>query len=315
MKRLLVLSALLFALGLGAISKAQVGLPFPGPGTAHTTTTSYQGPGDIVPSALFWVGLRAYNLTNADGTHKSVALKRESDSHTCDLLISTAGNTLGTTTNCSTGGENGTAPATWCNATTCRITTWYDQSGNSRDFVAVSATSSNQMRLNTSPIGAEWFTTTEVYCTSGSFAAAQQSTASLVMQSVTSNGSPSGLGSAVAYGGGFTQVGWNSANTWFIYDGSLVTTTVSDSAYHAVQAVFNGASSDAYVDGSSNTLNAGTGSSSSATACIGATNSGGTNNMTNTLLREVGAWGSGFSSGNKSAMNSNQHGATNGWNF
>lgn len=309
MRKAAALASLLVPLAFSA--SAQVGLPFPGPGTAHTTTTSYQGPGDIVPSALFWVGLRAYNLTNADGTHKSVALTRTSDSHTCDLLIATAGNTLGTTTSCSTGGDNGTAIATWCNATTCKIDKFYDQSGNSRDFV--STNSANEARLNTSPIAAEWFSATSPYCTSGSFAAAPQSTASLVAQANTGI-APASLGAFVAYGNP-SQVGWNSTNTWFIYDGSVVTATASDSAYHAIQAVFNGASSDAYIDGSSNTLNAGAGGSGSAAACIGATNSSNVNPISNTFIREVGAWGSGFSSGNKSSMNSNQHGAANGWNF
>ncbi len=93
---------------------------------------SYTGPGDLYAGFKAWWGLRAYSAAYAAATSKAINIIRASDSRTCDVNVATTGG-LGVTASCSTGGDNGTAVATWCNATTCSVITAYDQSGDSND--------------------------------------------------------------------------------------------------------------------------------------------------------------------------------------
>jgi hypothetical protein len=101
------------------------------------------------------------------------------------------------------------------------------------------------------------------------------------------------------------QVGWaNSANTVFSYAGSVPTVgSVADSSFHALQYVMNGASSDLNVDGTPNTVNPGTNGITSQP--LGICSPAG-NSFTG-QFREVGLWLSAFSTGNSSAMSTNQH--------
>jgi len=140
----------LFALALLALAH-QAAAQVPLVGAERPAGGGYTGPGDIVSGATAWYGLRAYSaaIVNA-GTQALVSLRRASDSHTCDIIVSASGG-LGKTANCSTGGDNGTAVATWCNSTTCYVTMAYDQSGNG--FNLAQATTGNQPQLAFSCIG------------------------------------------------------------------------------------------------------------------------------------------------------------------
>ncbi len=103
---------------------------------------SYQGPGDVVSGATAWYScFRGYSLSYASGSNAGCNLTRASDSHTCDILIGTSGSWTNTA-NCSTPGDNGTAVATWCNATTCTVNTAYEQVGNG--YTLTQATVSDQ---------------------------------------------------------------------------------------------------------------------------------------------------------------------------
>lgn len=97
------------------------------------------------------------------------------------------------------------------------------------------------------------------------------------------------------------------ANQAAMYAGSVATLAgVADSAFHAMQAIFNGASSNLYVDGTANTVNPG-GSTGSLQVYIG-------NNQSVTaplggFLYETGVWNIAFSTtggGQASQMNTNQ---------
>jgi len=111
-------------------ARAQI---FPGPGTPHTVTAAYAGPGDITTFTAWW-GLRAYTAAiAAAGTQPLVKLSRASDSHACDILVATSGG-MGNTANCGTGGDNGQSASSFCNATTCSVATVYDQTGGGRNL-------------------------------------------------------------------------------------------------------------------------------------------------------------------------------------
>lgn len=112
-------------------------------------STAYRGTGDIAtgggtPTATAWWGVRAFSQWQVTGTYVAMNLVRTSDGHACDVLINTSGG-LGNTTNClasggfSAPGDNGTAVASWCNATTCEVAELYDQSAIFNSNIAFNA--------------------------------------------------------------------------------------------------------------------------------------------------------------------------------
>jgi hypothetical protein len=121
MKRSLAL-ALAYLL---AASQAHAQLLTLGVGPANPTAAAgYTGPGDIVGSAYAFVGLRAYSATYATGLGLAVKLCTSGDAICTDIHVTAAG------------GLNATDIATsTCTAiVVCTVKTFYDQSGNSRDF-------------------------------------------------------------------------------------------------------------------------------------------------------------------------------------
>jgi hypothetical protein len=151
----LMLPFLLFALIGTAL--AQIGPPpFIVPHQFFPTAAAVYagGPGDIVSGAKFFLSCtRAYTIAYANSSGKACNFRRDSDNHTCDFLFDTSGGT-GNSANCSTPAENGTAPATWCNATTCHAVTAYDHTGNG--FNVTQATASNQPTVSFSCGGSTW---------------------------------------------------------------------------------------------------------------------------------------------------------------
>jgi hypothetical protein len=110
---------------------AQVGQA---PMAQHAPKPLFVGLGDTVSGAAGYMSCAyAYNAAYAaGGSAKLCNLQRSSDSHTCDAMANSAG-TISTTANCSTGGDNGSNPATWCAASSgsCLVLTAYNQSGGS----------------------------------------------------------------------------------------------------------------------------------------------------------------------------------------
>jgi hypothetical protein len=105
------------------------------------------GPGDIVPGASVWYGLRAYNAAIAiAGTQALVNVRQSSNSHTCDIIVSSSGG-LGNTANCSSSGDNGEAAATFCGST-CYVTEAYNQTGNGFNATQGTATQQPQLVFN-----------------------------------------------------------------------------------------------------------------------------------------------------------------------
>lgn len=85
--------------------------------------SGYRGPGDLVPGATAYYGLRAYDAAYAKpGTNKAIEIRRASDNDFLDIDILRSGS-LDTT-----------AASAFCASTVCYIAKWFDQSGNGNDI-------------------------------------------------------------------------------------------------------------------------------------------------------------------------------------
>lgn len=156
MKRLL---GLFLALALAFGPVAQAGQPTL-LGAGGVTVASGSLPLDSGPAASRAVSLRLLRTAYAGN---DITVRRSSDSATSNIGFSS-------------GVINTTALLSFCAATTCVVTTWYDQSGNARDWTAIS--------------GAEpVIVSAGSLITKGGFAALQDSTAQM---GFTSTGASTG---------------------------------------------------------------------------------------------------------------------------
>ena len=252
---------------------------------------AYVGPGDIVSGATAWYGLRAYsNAVAATGTQKAINIRRASDNTTKDILIRKSGN-LDTPT-----------AVTFCASTTCYITEWYDQTGNG--WNVTQSTNADQPQL--------------VFgCLNGNPCISSGSSQLLTYASNITPTSGTMSFSAVAYqasASSFYIIRWAgsndnnyfgaiNANTWRLVGGASNNfyATASTGAWHAGQAVMNGASSVQNIDGTETTGSA-VGNFASNPLNI-AQNGGSIGEIT-----EVGAWVSTvFTSSNRSILCHNQY--------
>lgn len=274
---------------------------FPGPGTAHTSVT-YVGPGDVKSGAYAWAGMRAYNAAKA-GT-KAISL--------CD---DTGANCSDISTNATTGVLNagGTHGSNNCDSTgTCRIQTFYDQSGGTNCSGTAcdltQATNAKRALFIPNCIGA--LPCADFQAASGmEYASANNITAlaqPLSISAVTTFGaSPTGI--ILADSSFNFQFAIVSGPAIRMYGGTVQDTVLSASTSHAIQAVYNGASSDINIDGTRTTKNPGTAGLATVTAnklSLGSAAPGGAN-LTARIM-EAGAWGLAFSSGEETSICHNQ---------
>jgi hypothetical protein len=282
MKRWLV--ALLCALALPVAAQSPYGVR---QSAASAGGGGYTGPGDIVSGAKVWVGLRGYTAAIASGgTTPAVRLIR-TDTHQCDVLIASNGG-LGNTSNCSTGGDNATAVATWCNATTCNIDIFYDQSGNGFNFQANGPSNRATLTLSClSSLPCADFTSAAAYYQATITDTAQTLSYSYVVERTGNTSAQNDL-----YCLGNCTFFDTTANIG-AYFGNTGEASITNSAWHAVQIIVNGASNSAVaVDATQTTgLNMGT-ATTGANFWLGSQNSGGTNPLTGKLT-EAGMWGPG----------------------
>jgi hypothetical protein len=258
-------------------------------------SASYVGPGDIVSGATAWFGLRAYS--NATIGANAIRIRRVSDNAEQNFV------TL------ADGSLDVASIATFIAATTGRVVTLYDQTGNGRHVTQ--ATAGNQPQIILSGLGSLpvlRFTRSSTHRLIGSSTygatAAQPVTWSLVAKRTGNTSS-----FQVAAGAGTTNsmaIGFpNSANQVGGFAGSWQGASAADNSFHAVQMVYNGASSTIAVDGSESTVSAGTnGLSSSHTLRVGDDSFG---SILDGDFVEAGVWQSGFNGTQRSNMNSNQH--------
>ncbi len=272
--------------------------PFPGPAVVIPSGSSYTGPGDIQSGAKAWWGLRAYSAAKR-GT-KAVNVCDAADAHCVDALTSaTTGNLVIPSSNPD------------CTGGACTIKIWYDQSGGTNCGSAAcdvtQATIGNRATLAINCIGS--LTCAQGIITNGEY----DSTAP-----ITSLTQPYTLSVVSARTGSFTSeqtvlylrdggglVGFSSTTGQAeMFAGSFVQATAANTTTHAFQAMFNGASSNFYIDGSANTLDAGT-NSAGGTSNVVLIGYAGIGYFAGNFF-EAGAW-AGDKSTNNSSMNSNQH--------
>lgn len=252
MKRALLLGAALACIS-GAAHAARVSVDgvFKGKtGPSCVALGTYTGPGDVV-SFTHWGGLRAYSRALADVCSPLAKFERASDTHTCDILSDGTG-APAKTGNCSSGGDNGQSPASFCNATTCSVAILYDEPG---------ANNWSQAALADQPV--------IVFSCLGASMCMQAAAATVFLQSATTI-TPAAVSSISVVGNGVS--GTSSAyfltedgsginnrmsktgattNKWRLggLSGTIDATTATDNVWHAGQGVINGASSVFNLDG------------------------------------------------------------------
>jgi hypothetical protein len=252
---------------------AQVAMPFPGPGTAHSAGGgAYTGIGDIKSGAFVYIGVRAYSAAYAAAHGKAWQLTRSSDSTQCDVVLTTAGDLDTTTANCA---GNTQTIIQWCTSTNCLISTGYDQSGNGRDYGYLLG--SNNFPLFTSAcVNGHYCITTIAGTDTGYGSATTLTVASPWSASmVASRNAASTFQVVVSSQDSNLYLGYaNAANTARLANTAAITATASDGAFHAITGVNNGAGSVLAVDGTETTGNSGTTGPSSTPLCMWGSSSG-----------------------------------------
>lgn len=202
---------------------------------------AYTGPGNIQSGWKIWCGLRGYNTAAANGITKSVRIQRASDSTSQDFVI------------LSTGAVDVSSIATFLASTTGIITTWYDQSGNGFDVTLASGTGATYT-LGATGLGAGQ----PCGALSGSGAYTNTSGEPFGAQPFTLSGVSNRTGALtttqiiLSNAGEAVQLAYNNANNQgYQYAGTVQTFTISDSTWHTINAIYNGASSSVNVDGAS----------------------------------------------------------------
>lgn len=208
---------------------------------------SYVGIGDLgLPTPVAAYCLRAYTAASA-GSDSLIDIKRASDNTT---------NTFGST---ASGALNVASIATFLTATTGVITKWYDLSGNGNH--ATEGSDPPAYAASPSGLGAG---TAEVKFAGGverldtvSITQAQPFFVSAVAVRRSGTGFTNIIGASGASPGLLFS---NAADQAAIFAGSLPTFALADNTYHAIGGLFNGASSQPYVNGSAvgSAVNAGT---------------------------------------------------------
>ena len=245
----------------------------------------YSGPGDIVSGAARWWGLRAYS--SATIGNNAVRLRRDSDNSEQDFV------TL------SDGSLDVASIASFKGAANLFVVTLYDQAG-SNNFVQ--STAASQPKFTLSGLGSlpiMDFSTSREMISASTETYSQPQTMSVVLQGTGVGGTAS------IYGGGGNVMGMISSGQAFMWSGSFQTASMSNDAWHSFNAVYNGASSDANIDGVANAIDPGPNNVSSATVTLGV-NTPGTQPWGRECV-EIGRWPFDFSSGQSSAMSTNQH--------
>lgn len=243
-------------------------------------------------TALAWYGLRAYSSDRLGCF--AVRIRRVSDNAEQDFATLVNGSL------------DIASIATFLSATSGTFVTLYDHSGNS--LHVAQATAANQAVYNatgtgTKPTADFAAASAHRYQTGVSITQAQPLTISAVVKTVA-NGSRQNVWQSTD---DLIQIGWNlggDANLLYIFAGSALSATANAGAFHAIQAVFNAASSDANIDGSPTTGSAST-SGIATPIVIGGTSAGGI--PFNGAACEIGVWAGAFSGAESSAMSSNQH--------
>lgn len=267
---------------------------------------SYVGPGDVVSSALVWYGLRAYS--SATVGNSAIDIQRNSDSATCTAIKTIAAGASIGQLDVSVGVPCAGATVTaFCNATTCTVTKFYDQTGNGRDSIQATVGQQGTLFLNSlSTMPVVQSIAKAGYHTTTTITNSQPITIAAVANRIS--GTASGIGMVLDKdnsNGPGPLFGWASgANLANCSDGQIsnLSGSATDNTYHSLICVVNGASSTTAVDGT------GTTGSLGATTVAGPVHLFATSAGTQTMIGnwvESGAWSAAFSNVQYAAMSSN----------
>jgi hypothetical protein len=271
-----------------------------GAGGAGGGTAAFAGPGDVVSGAIMWAGLRAYSLAKA-GT-RAANICNSGDANCADINTLANGKfdvvtATGAPLNC--GGTGGT----------CTVKTLYDQTGNTNCAGAAcdltNATAANRPTLTLNCFGTlpcMTFNGTSAHlATSGVVTQSQPLSLSMIANSTNTSVQQT----SAELTSSSPRAGYNNSgsNTTFIFAGGVFSATASDGVAHALQYIFNGASSNIVVDGTATSGNAG---ATNATGTLDLGSNSGAEFFKGTVAEE-GFWAVAFTSTQYGNMNSNQH--------
>ncbi len=234
-------------------------------GNTTTPAVGYQGMGDAKSGALLSLGMRPYTAALAASHVTMGTLLRTSDAHECDVT-SASDASLGNTTNCAFSGDNGTLAATWCAATTCVVNALIDQLGTGFKVTAQPGPN-NAPTLNFTGLNGHAAMVGQGGGTDGT----QMTTSPFTLGASTpqpltfvhnaqltgiGSGGSSLINSAVALS---ASVYYGTLTGVQPYAGTATNVTISSGVEHNIVSIFNGASSQVYVDnGSPTTIDPGT---------------------------------------------------------
>jgi hypothetical protein len=207
---------------------------------AGSAATNYMLDGQSAPSGAY----SFRRLLTSYSTNKLVRLVRASDSTQTDIGFT------------STGAFDTATATTFCNATTCKVVTIYDQSGNTRDITQ--GTDANRPALALNCIGTTpcaQMTTGALGLTTGNVTPAT----GLASLNAVANRAVGTTGACnfLRQNGANNRLGSLSgaANKWIVFGGSSgnFNAAAADATWHSGTAVINGASSVLNIDGTETT--------------------------------------------------------------
>lgn len=252
MRRLsLALFASLFATLISTTVFAQVGVTFfPGPGSPASSGGGYSGPGDVF-SFKAWYGLRAYNAASRGNKIANV----------CDITGGTVnGSCVDLVSNAATGllvsqSGIGTHSLT-CPGANCGVKILYDQTqgancGGSCDLSQ--STVADMPVLLASQNGSLPAMQISASNTDMASAGSLSQTQAYSMTLVADRTAGASLGFLLVSSGN-QGIGFDGAGNAVIFAGSAADFTgAANGSFHAIQGMFNGASSIGNADGTSST--------------------------------------------------------------
>jgi hypothetical protein len=252
----------------------------------------YIGPGDLVPGATAWYGLRGYSKAVAwSGTQKAINIRRASDNTTKDIYILT------------NGALDVSTASTFCASTTCYVTEAYDQSGNGYNISQGTTTAQPQLLLSGCGLGSsglpclyfngsDYLVGNADYNTMGTFTTVAERSANFTTGMIIFSQQQGG---AISFNGAANQIS--------LYNGSISLSSVADSAWHAMQGVY-GATNYLYADGTGTSVGGST-KNNDAGIAWGAFYLG-TTKLTG-YSTEAGIWTAGFTTAQIGTMCHNQY--------
>lgn len=305
-----IVSVALLCLGLFCLAQAQVPMTGAGKGApGGGGGSSYVGPGDLVPGAVAWSGLRAYSAATAGGKVANICNPTDATGADCADWSSdaTTGDLVATTIN---GAD--------CTMVTCSVKFLYDQTGNTNcstgisvpcDFAPAGAGAADRPSLafgstNCTGTTSKWCMTYDgmtqrlvsstILGVTTTITISQPLTQSFIFYHTNAGRQDISPNFGVNFGG--------AANEAYGFFGNFTPITVGagfDGAWHAAHIVANGASGDIHIDSTANTNDLGASGISGNLFC------GRNSNFFAGKMVECGSWGSAVSSGDMDAMAAN----------